>query len=180
MITSAAVRAAYFVAALVCFGVACKDGEVKAPSSPATGVAAPRAAAPVDVARVPVAAGPVVVLHPPGREVTIRVEIARTDEERTRGLMYREHMDADAGMIFLFPAAEPLSFWMKNTYIPLDMIFIGADQRVVGVVENAEPRTLTSRKVEGRSRFVLEVNGGLTAQIGLRPGSPVEFRNIPP
>jgi uncharacterized membrane protein (UPF0127 family) len=68
---------------------------------------------------------------------------------------------------------------MKNTLIPLDMIFIGGDHRVVGVVENAEPQTLTGRRVDGDSQYVLEINGGFSAKMGIQPGSEVEFRDVP-
>lgn len=122
---------------------------------------------------------PVVVLRPEGRpEVRVRVELARTGQEQGRGLMFREHLDADAGMLFLYPAEGIRRFWMRNTLIPLDMIFISADQRVVGIVENAEPHTDTLRQVAEPSQYVLEVNGGFAAAHGITTGTPVEFRNI--
>jgi uncharacterized membrane protein (UPF0127 family) len=122
---------------------------------------------------------PMVVLRPEGRlEVRVQVELARTSQERERGLMFREHLDADAGMLFLYEEEGLLAFWMRNTLIPLDMIFISADHRVVGIVENAEPQTDTVRQVDGPSQFVLEVNGGFAAAHGVTAGTPVEFRNI--
>ena len=122
---------------------------------------------------------PMVVLRPEGRpEVRVRVELARTGEERARGLMFREHLDADAGMLFLFEGEEIQRFWMRNTLIPLDMIFISADHRVVGIVENAEPQTDTARQVDQPSQFVLEVNGGFAATHGITAGTAVEFHNI--
>ena len=114
-----------------------------------------------------------------GRSVPFRVEIARTEPEREQGLMYRERLAPDAGMLFIFERPAPLTFWMKNTFIPLDMIFIGADRRVVGIVENAEPRTLTARRVAGMSRYVLEINGGLSAKLGIQTGAVVGFNGIP-
>lgn len=114
-----------------------------------------------------------------GRTAAFRVELARTESEREQGLMYREHMDADAGMLFIFERAAPLTFWMKNTFIPLDMIFIGADRHIVGVVENAEPRTLSARRVDGISEYVLEINGGLSAKLGIHPGAAVDFSGVP-
>lgn len=118
---------------------------------------------------------PKVILHTPGPEVPIRVEVVSTDEDRQRGLMFRQKLDVDAGMLFVWDKPQHLTFWMKNTYIPLDMVFIGADRRIVGVVENAEPMTETSRSVPGDSQYVLEINGGQAARLGLRPGQAVDF-----
>ncbi len=150
----------------------CRNGETRK-AEPAT-TAAPR----VTPAETGAASGPAVVLRPGGREVVFKVELARTDAERQRGLMYREHLPADVGMLFLFERPGPLSFWMRNTYIRLDIIFIGADHRIVGIVENAEPRTETSRQVPGDSQIVLEINGGLSSRLGLAAGMAVELRNI--
>jgi uncharacterized membrane protein (UPF0127 family) len=122
----------------------------------------------------------IVTLEPPGGEpVSFRVEIAADDASRGRGLMFRRHLDADAGMLFVFDAEEPLSFWMRNTYLPLDMIFITADMRVLGVVENAEPLTDDPREVEGSSKYVLEVNAGTARRYGIGPGTPVRFEGVP-
>jgi uncharacterized membrane protein (UPF0127 family) len=127
----------------------------------------------------PAAAGPVVVVRGAGgRELSVRVELARTPEEHARGLMYRNRLDPDAGMLFLFPRAAPRTFWMKNVYIPLDMIFIGSDLRIVGIVEEAAPETETPRSVAGASQFVLEIGGGLSRRLGVTPGSRVEFRGV--
>jgi len=128
-----------------------------------------------------VAAEPAAVLvrgegHPAWR---VRVELARTPAEITRGLMFRERLDEDAGMLFMFQDSRVRSFWMKNTLIPLDMLFIDEQFRVVGVVENAEPETTTQRSVGVPSRYVLEVNGGLAKSHGVGAGTAVEFVNIP-
>jgi uncharacterized protein len=126
------------------------------------------------------AAGPPLVLIDTGaRQVAFHVELALTPDERERGLMYRERLAPDAGMLFVFDQPAPLMFWMKNTLIPLDMIFIGSDRRIVGIVANAEPRTLTSRRVSGLSLYVLEIGGGLSARLGIRAGQRVELRNVP-
>src|SRR5512144_1336235 len=89
------------------------------------------------------------------RKVPFKVELAITAAEHERGLMFREHLDPDAGMLFISDSPHPQVFWMKNTLIPLDMIFIGADWRIAGIVENAEPKTLTSRDVGVPSQYVL-------------------------
>lgn len=120
-----------------------------------------------------------VVLRPEGRgELRVRVKVARTAAERQRGLMYVRELPRDDGMLFVFPTDEVQSFWMKNTYIPLDMIFIDRDLVVVGVVENAEPHTLDSRSVDEPSRYVLEVNGGWARENGVGPGTKCEFIGI--
>lgn len=122
---------------------------------------------------------PRVVLEPPGAEpVTVNVEVARTSAETQRGLMFRRHMDPNAGMIFLFSRSRHLTFWMRNTYIPLDMIFITSDMRVLGVVENATPETDDAREVPGEGQFVLEVNAGFAREHGITAGTVVRFEGI--
>jgi len=105
-----------------------------------------------------------------GAEFRLDVEIASDDPSRSRGLMFRRTMPESAGMVFVFPEESHHSFWMKNTYLPLDMLFIDAKGTIVGIVENAEPKTLTSRSVEGDSTYVLEVNGGWCARHGVAAG----------
>jgi uncharacterized membrane protein (UPF0127 family) len=119
-----------------------------------------------------------VVVDTGERKLTFRVELARTEPEREKGLMFREHLAPDAGMLFLFERPSVQTFWMKNTLIPLDMVFIGADREVVGVVANAEPLTLTARTVGEPSQYVLEIGGGLAARLGIRAGERVEFRGV--
>jgi uncharacterized membrane protein (UPF0127 family) len=114
-----------------------------------------------------------------GRRVVFRVEVAVTPEEHARGLMYRSQLATDAGMVFVFEEPSIQRFWMKNTLIPLDMIFIGKDRRIVGVVENAAPQTETERMVGAPSQYVLEIGGGLSARLGIRAGEPVDFQNVP-
>jgi uncharacterized protein len=145
---------------------ACRNGRSGGPG-PAPGERAPAAVA-----------TPVVVLQASGRAIPVRVELARTEAERSRGLMFRSRLDPDAGMLFLFPRPGRQMFWMKNTLIPLDMIFIGADRRIVGIVEEAVPGSLQSRGVEGESQFVLEIAGGLARRWGVSAGSAVEFQGV--
>jgi len=119
---------------------------------------------------------PTVTIDTGERKVPFKVELAITPSEQERGLMYREHLDPDAGMLFISDSPRHHVFWMKNTLIPLDMIFIGADWRIAGIVENAEPKTLTSREVPGISQYVLEIGGGLSARYGIRAGQLVDFQ----
>lgn len=126
----------------------------------------------------PAATTPTVILQAQGRSVRVEVEVARTTEDRARGLMYRRELAPYRGMLFVFEIEEVQSFWMQNTYIPLDMIFIDAKKRVVGVVENAEPLTTVSRRVDVPSLFVLEVNSGFARRHGISPGASVSFEEI--
>lgn len=105
----------------------------------------------------------------------LTVEIADTSPLRTRGLMWRAELPEGTGMLFIFPSEVVQSFWMRNTLIPLDMVFIDRRLHVVGVVQWAEPRTLTSRTVGKPSLYVLEVPGGWTSRNGVRAGSTVEL-----
>lgn len=122
---------------------------------------------------------PEVILATRAGEQHVKVEIARSDPDRQRGLMYRQKLEAGRGMIFLFEHPQRLAFWMKNTYIPLDMIFIGADKRVVYVEENAEPLTTQARgPADEDSQFVLEVPGGWARAHGVERGVAVKFVDI--
>lgn len=94
------------------------------------------------------------------------------------GLQYRRELAPDRGMLFLFPVEETQTFWMKNTPIPLDMIFIDHDLRIVGIVEHAVPFSLESRSVGVPSQFVLEINGGLAKRYGIQAGDRVRFDGI--
>jgi hypothetical protein len=130
----------------------------------------------------PDAPGPpprVIVESAAGERHAVRVELARTDAERARGLMHREALADDAGMLFLFDETAEHAFWMQDTPLSLDIVFIGEDGRIVGVVERAEPRTTTPRTVGAPSRYVLEVNGGWTRARGVGRGDRVRFENVP-
>ena len=113
-----------------------------------------------------------------GREVVFQVEIADTPAKREMGLQYRRELASDHGMIFLFAAESPQTFWMKNTPIPLDMVFINREHKIVGVVEQAVPFSLDSRSVGVPSQFVLEINGGLAKKLGIETGDSVRFDGI--
>jgi uncharacterized protein len=128
------------------------------------------------------AAGPAVTIVAPdgAARATVRVEIADSQGKREFGLMYREHLDQDAGMIFIFGKPTHLSFWMKHTEIPLDMIFAGADRKIVGIVENATPLSENSLGPDGDSQYVLEVNGGFCKRHGVKAGDSLKFEGFVP
>lgn len=102
------------------------------------------------------------------------IELADTDEERRVGLMYRTELAEDAGMLFDFgPEPQQVGIWMKNTLIPLDIIFIDEDGTIIRIQENAVPRSLQSMKSGRPALAVLEVNGGRTSALGISAGDKV-------
>jgi len=114
-------------------------------------------------------------------EVPVTVEVVATEAKIEKGLMYRQHMPLDNGMLFMMGFEKDWNFWMRNTLIPLDMIFIQRDMVVAGIVENAEPLTEEPLRHVGKpSLYVLEVNGGWAAKNGVAAGSKVRFENIDP
>jgi uncharacterized membrane protein (UPF0127 family) len=122
---------------------------------------------------------PAVVLQPKtGGPVAVYVEVADTPDTQTLGLMYRTHLAPGDGMIFIFDREQNHSFWMKNTSLALDMIFISREGRIVGIHANAEPYSLKPIGGGAPSRAVLEVNAGFAAAHGLATGDPVTYRNI--
>ncbi len=122
--------------------------------------------------------GPVARIATQRGSVTIALEVAKDDAARTRGLMYRDRLPDGHGMLFVFDAETDHAFWMKNTVIPLDMIFIGADGRIVGVHENATPLSLSPISVGRPSKWVLEVAGGYAARAGIVTGDQVGFDGV--
>lgn len=98
------------------------------------------------------------------------VELALTPEEQQKGLMYRQELAEDAGMLFFYPACARASFWMRNTYLPLDMIFIAADGRIVRIARMTVPQTLDIHDSGEKVNGVFEVNGGLTQRLGIEEG----------
>ncbi|MDT8329378.1 MAG: DUF192 domain-containing protein [Roseovarius sp.] len=109
-------------------------------------------------------------LRGPGGEAAFRVELADTDAERAQGLMHRESLAASAGMLFVYPEPKSVGFWMKNTLIPLDMIFMDATGTVRRIGHEAQPHD--ERPVMGGDgiQTVLEINGGLARRIGISEG----------
>lgn len=123
--------------------------------------------------RPAVGAAKLEVVTSDGMRHAFAVEYARTAEDLARGLMFRRHLDRDAGMLFDFGKDLAVSMWMKNTYIPLDMIFIDAAGQVTGIAERTVPLSLEVISSPGPVRAVLEVNSGTSARLGIRPGDRV-------
>jgi uncharacterized protein len=106
------------------------------------------------------------------------VEVVSTPEERARGLMFRKELQANRGMLFVFGETEEHSFWMHDTLIALDMIFLGEDRTVAGVVANATPRTDVARTIGKASRYVVEVSGGEAGAHAIVPGTRAVFLGV--
>jgi len=147
----------------IAFAALLLAGSCRGGASPAQGKDMPQPAVRFETPR-----GPWVVL----------VEIARTGPEQARGLMFRRELPSDRGMLFVFQETSDRTFWMRNTLIPLDIIYLGDDRRVVGVVANAEPRTETLRSVGKPSRYVVEVAGGEAAAHGVGAGTRAVFLGV--
>lgn len=122
---------------------------------------------------------PEVVFYPAsGSPTRVRVELARTQQEQMRGLMYRRELGADDGMLFIFDQPEIRRFWMRNTYVPLDMIFLDGKRTVVGIEENTVPLDETSRGPDREAQYVVEVRAGYARLHGIAAGARAEFRHV--
>ena len=146
-------RRALALALLAAAVPGCASKEAKEPSAPA----------------VPA----VIVQTRDGGRHRVTVEIARTDQERARGMMERSSLPQEAGMLFLFAQSADHGFWMKNTFIPLDMIFIRSDGRILRIAENTEPHSEKIISSGGLAKGVLEVIGGTARKYGIQPGDRV-------
>lgn len=162
-------------------GQACRAREAPEPATAAAArdddrPSGNRAKAPA-VARDPAALPTtrVTFANPDGRSATFVCEVAATPDAREVGLMHRRSLPAGHGMVFVFPVAEPQGFWMKNTFVPLDMVFVGPDRTVIGVVENARPLTLELRTVPGAAQYVVELVAFTARDRGIRAGTRVAF-----
>ncbi len=122
---------------------------------------------------------PLTIVTASGEHV-FQVEIAKTEAERASGLMFRRFMPEDRGMLFQFDVNEPVGFWMKNTYIPLDMVFIAPDGVVTHIAANAEPLSEKLIPSDGPCIGVLEINGGAAAKIDLKVGDKVRAKFFKP
>lgn len=127
----------------------------------------------------PTAPTPMVYLGTDKGDVPVKVEVVATEAKIEKGLMYRQHLPLDSGMLFMMGREHQWSFWMRNTLIPLDMIFIKPDRTILGIYRNAVPETDDPRDVPGESQYVLEVNGGFCQRHNVNAGDRVEFVDLP-
>ena len=109
------------------------------------------------------------------KNITFNVEVAKTIEERRSGLMYRKKLLNNEGMLFIFPREKIIQLWMKNTYIPLDVIFISENKVIVDIKKNMEKLSETIVKSKVKSRYVLEFNAGLINKLNIEIGDKVLF-----
>lgn len=105
----------------------------------------------------------------------LNIEIADDEYQTQTGLMYRSSMEDDQAMLFIFPDSEYRYFYMRNTEIPLDIIYIDQNKAIVSIQKNAKPHDETSLPSEGPAMYVLEINGGLSTQWDLQKGDKIEF-----
>ena len=113
------------------------------------------------------------VVNDSGRRVEFDVYLATDYEQQRRGLMFVRGMPESTGMLFIYDVEETRSMWMKNTYIPLDMVFARADGTVVNVITDTVPQTLTSHRSTGPARYVLELNAGTARRLGIGTASRI-------
>lgn len=110
-----------------------------------------------------------------GKAHVFRTELARTGPEQAKGLMFRTQIGDDEGMIFLRNPPDYAAFWMRNTVIPLDIVFIGLDHKIMNIAANAVPYDETPLPAAGLTAAVFEINGGLAAKLGIKPGDKVDW-----
>ncbi len=138
----------------------CSEGACKAPAA-STGEVAPETA--------------IVKFDGPSGEVSVNVEVVRSGFETSRGLMCRPSMKSDWGMVFFLGQTQVQRFWMKNTLIPLDMVFIREDWTVAGLVPDVPPLTLEGRGIPEPTRYVLELSAGQARRLGLVAGTRLRY-----
>lgn len=131
--------------------------------------AAPPAAAPSWLAQLPL------TVSGHGKVHRFVVEVAATPADQERGLMFRDKLAPDAGMIFPMPRPEVATFWMKNTLIPLDLVFVRADGKIANIAANARPMSLALISASEPVTAVLEIAGGRAAELGIEPGDKVSW-----
>ena len=141
------------------------SGEAGAQSTQASPTAHP-------VSGLPVV--PLKVIHG-DKTFAFRVELARSPQEQSKGLMFRTELGPDEGMIFPFDPPRGASFWMRNTVIPLDLIFVGVDGRISNIAASAIPYDESPLNSIGLAKAVLELRGGRAAELGIVPGDKVEW-----
>jgi uncharacterized protein len=125
------------------------------------------------------AADRTIIFYTEGRQslCSFRAELAVTPEEHERGLMYRKSLVPDAGMLFIFQEDNVRFFWMKNTYIPLDMVFINSRLEVTGIYRSAKPLDETTVTSWTPAMYVLEINAGKADKCNIRVNSKIKFKN---
>ncbi|WP_447757468.1 DUF192 domain-containing protein [Sphingopyxis fribergensis] len=143
----------------------------------ALSLALPMAACSKDATEDASGAQGVATIAAAGTTHKFNIEVARTDEEQARGLMFRTSLPADGGMLFPFPKPKIASFWMKNTLIPLDMIFIRADGSIDRIAENTIPESLEPVVSGGEVSAVLELAGGTAARLGLDETAKITWKD---
>jgi len=119
------------------------------------------------------------VIHTGGSAYKFEVEVVTTPDTRAQGLMFRKSMAANAGMLFIYPGEQAVSFWMKNTLIPLDMLFLKSDGSIAHIAHNAVPMDETPIDSGAAVKAVLEVNGGTANALGIKEGDRVEYQTQP-
>jgi uncharacterized membrane protein (UPF0127 family) len=113
-----------------------------------------------------------------GKRHLFQIELAISAEQMAQGLMFRRQMAPDAGMLFLHREERELSMWMKNTFIPLDMVFIAADGRITRIAQRTVPQSLATISSDGPAMAVLELNAGTAERLGIKPGDRVEHPGL--
>ncbi len=168
---------ALLIAAVGCSPLAAGSSTAQAPSQASQAQTQASTSAPAALAVHPISGLTVVPLTATTASGVhlLKVEVAATFSEQERGLMFRATMGADEGMVFPMDPPRRTAFWMKNTVIPLDIIFIGADHKVLNIAANAVPYDMTPLPSEGNAAAVLELNGGRAAAIGLKAGDEVAW-----
>jgi uncharacterized membrane protein (UPF0127 family) len=106
----------------------------------------------------------------------VEIEIADTEKKRNQGLMWRRSMPENAAMLFIFEREQPLSFWMKNTYISLDIMYVNQAMEIVSISEFTIPHSDASLPSRAPAKYVVEVNAGFSSKFGIKPGDRIEFK----
>jgi uncharacterized protein len=119
------------------------------------------------------------VVEADGARHSFLIELAATPSTRSSGLMYRRQLAEHTGMLFDFVTTQPVTMWMKNTYLSLDMIFIDATGRITNIEHRTVPHSLKHIKSAGLVRAVLEISGGLAAKLGIKTGDKVKHKIFP-
>ena len=115
------------------------------------------------------------IIYNDNKYINLDVEVAKTSEERSKGLMHREKLSNNEGMLFIFPFERIIKVWMKNTYIPLDIVFISKDKKIVDIKHNMKKLSKNIIKSRVKSKYALEFNSGLISKLNIKIGDKVFF-----